>query len=144
MNSRAYRIRTKHPVVQLVLPRIKRGESTEVDRILQKCEENGAVVICSDEMKLLPSFEESLQTMARDPVLDFSDTLNIDCTILLALVSDLSHAAVSKESWFHKGLQRQVEVEGEEKLLPSLLYPVLDGRQLFCTREAAQRMQVMN
>lgn len=104
---------------------------------------DGAVVVCSDELHSLPSFDVSLRAMARDPVLDFSDTLNIDCTILLALVSDLSHAAVSKESWFHKGLQRQVEVEGEEKLLPSLLYPVLSGHELFCTEEAAQRMQVI-
>lgn len=139
--SNVYRIRTKHPSVRLILPRIERGDSVEIDRILQRCEALGIVTICSGDLRPQVQFESALQTMARDPVMDFSDILNIDCTILLALVSDFSHAEVPKESWFHRGLQRQVEVEGNEKLLPSLLYPVLGNLQLSCTKQAVDRMR---
>jgi hypothetical protein len=79
--------------------------------------------------------------MAIDPIDAFSSTLNIDCTILLALVSEFSHAKVHKEPWFHKSLQRQVEIEGNENLLPAVLYPALVGRDMVCTKEAAKRMQ---
>ena len=79
--------------------------------------------------------------MAPDPILGFSDTLNIDCTILLALVSEFSHAKVSKEPWFHSALQRQVEIEDNENLLPCLLYPALRGHRLVCTHEATKRMR---
>ena len=79
--------------------------------------------------------------MAPDPISSFSETLNIDCTILLALVSEFSHAKVSKEPWFHTALQRQVEIEDNENLLPSLLYPALGSHKLVCTYEAANRMR---
>ena len=57
------------------------------------------------------------------------------------MVSEFSHSKVLKEPWFHKALQRQVEIEGNENLLPALLYPAIVGRDLICTEEAAKRMQ---
>jgi hypothetical protein len=76
-----------------------------------------------------------------DPFATFTSTLNIDCTILLALVSDFSHCSVTTEPWFHRALKRQVEIEDEENLLPNLLYPALADRNLICTDEAARRMR---
>jgi hypothetical protein len=76
-----------------------------------------------------------------DPFASFTPTLNIDCTILLALVSDFSHCSVTTEPWFHRALKRQVEIEDEENLLPNLLYPALANRSLICTDEAARRMR---
>lgn len=76
-----------------------------------------------------------------NPFASFTSTLNIDCTILLALVSDFSHCSVSAEPWFHRALKRQLEIEDEENLLPNLLYPALADRKLVCTDEAARRMR---
>lgn len=76
-----------------------------------------------------------------NPFASFTSTLNIDCTILLALVSDFSHCSVSAEPWFHRALKRQLEIEDEENLLPNLLYPALANRNLVCTDEAARRMR---
>lgn len=76
-----------------------------------------------------------------DPFASFTPTLNIDCTILLALVSDFSHCSVTTEPWFHRALKRQVEIEDEENLLPNLLFPALADRELVCTDEAAKRMR---
>lgn len=139
--ARSYRTRTRHPVVHLVLPRITPGETKQIDDILTKCRAAGAIIFTGEDIAPAPPLTKVLSTMAPDPFSTFSDTLNIDCTILLALVSEFSHARVAKEAWFHKGLQRQVEIEGNENLLPALLYPAIGSRKLVCTREAASRMR---
>ncbi|SMQ47918.1 unnamed protein product [Zymoseptoria tritici ST99CH_3D7] len=139
--SHSYRVRTRKPVVNLVLPRIILGETDEIDKIIAKCRAAGATVFTEKDLVPAPAITDALHNMAADPIDDFSSTLNIDCTILLALVSEFSHAKVHKEPWFHKSLQRQVEIEGNENLLPAILYPALGARSLVCTREAAVRMK---
>ena len=139
--SRQFRVRTKHPAVHLVLPRIQPGETVEIDKIVEECRACGANIFCGPDLRPQPTLQHALESMAPDPLVNFSDTLNIDCTILLALVSEFSHASVSKEPWFHAALQRQVEIEDSENLLPSLLYPALSDRKLVCTYEAAKRMR---
>ncbi|CAK1361575.1 hypothetical protein CB0940_03064 [Cercospora beticola] len=139
--SESYRVRTQKPKVNLVLPRIQLGETKEVDAVIERCRAAGVTLFCGESVGHVPAIQEALQTMAPDPINSFTNTLNIDCTILLALVSEFSHASVSKEPWFHKSLQRQVEIEDNENLLPSLLYPALAKRELVCTSEAAKRMR---
>ncbi|KAK4505111.1 hypothetical protein PRZ48_003074 [Zasmidium cellare] len=139
--AQSYRAKTRIPAVHLILPRVIPGETDEIDAILDECRAAGAVVFCGDDLQHTLSLQEALPTMAPDPFSLFSDTLNIDCTILLALVSEFSHARVSKEPWFHKALQRQVEIEGNENLLPALLYPAMAEHKLVCTKEAAKRMR---
>lgn len=136
-----FRVRAKTPVVQLVLPRIEYGKTAEVDAIIEDCRAAGAVVFCGDDLRPVPPIEEALTNMAPDPMTMFSEVLNIDCTILLALVSEFSHAKVSKEPWFHAALRRQVEIEGNENLLPALLYPAMGSHKLVCTRTAVSRMR---
>ncbi|KAM0698288.1 hypothetical protein Q7P36_001754 [Cladosporium allicinum] len=139
--SAAMRIRTKHPKVTLVLPRIIPGVQDEVDAVLEDCRAAGVVVWCAGDMPPAPQISEAIQLMVPDPFSAFTETLNIDCTILLAIVSEFSHAKVSKEPWFHVALKRQVEIEDNENLLPSLLYPAMGDRKLTCTKEAAKRMR---
>lgn len=139
--AKSFRVRTKTPQVHMILPRIRPGDTREVDEILNSCRATGAVIFCGEDMLSLPPIEDALRNMAPDPMDSFSDTLNIDCTILLAIVSEFSHAKVSKEPWFHAALRRQVEIEDNENLLPSLLYPAMGGHALVCTQEAAKRMR---
>lgn len=139
--STTVRVHTRQPVVHLILPRIELGATAEVDDVIEKCEAAGVVVFCGEDLTPDPPLEEALKTMAPDPLDSFSEMLNIDCTILLALVSDFSHARVTKEPWFHRALQRQVEIEDNENLLPSLLYPAMGAHELICTEEAAKRMR---
>jgi hypothetical protein len=139
--SAAMRIRTRHPHVTLVLPRIIPGVQDEVDRVIDDCKAAGVVVWCAGDMPTAPNVKDAQSSMVPDPFSEFTETLNIDCTILLAIVSEFSHAKVSKEPWFHKALKRQVEIEDNENLLPSLLYPAMSDRKLVCTKEAAKRMR---
>ncbi|KXS94331.1 hypothetical protein AC579_8448 [Pseudocercospora musae] len=139
--AESYRVRTRKPQVHFILPRVQEGETDEVDDVLDLCRAAGAVLHCGDNLDILPVLQDASRQMAPDPIWAFSEKLNIDCTILLALVSDFSHSKVSKEPWFHKALRRQVEIEDNEKLLPSLLYPALRGHALVCTKEASKRMR---
>ena len=136
-----FRIRTKRPRVVLILPRIRPNETPEIDDILDGCRRCGAEVYCGEDLDTVPGLAAAMKHMTPDPIKHFSDVLNIDCTILLALVSDFSHAKVPKEPWFHTALQRQVEIEDSENLLPSLLYPALGSHKMVCTKEAAHRMR---
>ncbi|KAK5736230.1 hypothetical protein LTR17_007570 [Elasticomyces elasticus] len=140
--AKCFRVRTKTPSVHLILPRVRYGEMAEVDTILDACRATGATLFLADQQQSPPSpIASAILAMAPDPLHSFSDILNIDCTVLLALVSEFSHAKVSKQPWFHTALQRQVEIEDNENLLPSLLYPAMGGRELVCTTEAAIRMR---
>lgn len=137
----AMRIRTRHPSVTLVLPRIIPGVQDEIDRVLEACRAAGVTVCCAADIPAAPSIQDAQAIMVPSPFACFTDTLNIDCTILLAIVSEFSHAKVSKEPWFHKALNRQVEIEDNENLLPNLLYPAMEERKLTCTKEANKRMR---
>ena len=78
-------------------------------------------------------------------------TVNVDCTILLALVSDLSHydtlrilreaEARNPSKQLKPVIIRQMQNEVEEQLLQNVLYPLLKDHELVCTKEAAVRMR---
>lgn len=80
-----------------------------------------------------------------------TETINVDCTILLALVSDLSHydteqilreaKARNPGGTLNPAIMRQIETEVEEQLIQKTLYPLLKGHELICTDEAVVRMR---
>ncbi|KAI4168397.1 MAG: hypothetical protein LQ343_006406 [Gyalolechia ehrenbergii] len=137
--SVVHKVHYKHPTITFILPKISRSPPPEILRILDSIRSTGATVLLGPpSMPLdLPSV---FQNLVPDSFHDLTPTLNIDCTILLALVSDLSHSATTPEPWFNKAISRQVELEKREQLLPSTLWPAMAGRTLVCTEEAAVRM----
>ncbi|KAK6004867.1 hypothetical protein QM012_007646 [Aureobasidium pullulans] len=139
--AKEVKIRTKSPKITLVLPKLREGEIVEIDRILDQLRGLGVHLLTSSSAYKPISFSSVMPHLLTNPFASFTPTLNIDCTILLALVSDFSHCSVSAEPWFHRALKRQVEIEDEENLLPNLLYPALANKKLVCTDEAARRMR---
>jgi len=139
--SHATRIRYKHPLVHFVLPKITPNRVPEIDVLLSSMISTGARLTLAPcpPAPLLSS--ETLARLTVDETALFTPTLNIDCTILLALTSDLSHAAVTAEPWFHRATRRQIELEASQNLLPEVLYPAMGERRLECTRAAAVRMR---
>ncbi|KAI4261354.1 MAG: hypothetical protein L6R42_003447 [Xanthoria sp. 1 TBL-2021] len=138
--SLAYKVHYKHPSITFILPKISPKPPPEVIRILDSIRSTGAAV------RLGPSsppsnLDSAFQRLVSNPFANFTPTLNIDCTILLALVSDLSHCATTPEPWFHQAISRQIEVETREQLLPSILWPAMADKRLICTQEAAKRMR---
>lgn len=164
------RVRYRHPRVRFVLPKIREGHIPEVDEIIAGIRRTGAIVQCqndlesqTDNLSATPATTDNatnpdpptsntpngdkaplhatFSSLLPDASSTFTPTLNIDCTILLALVSDLSHGAISPEPWFHRAIKRQIELEANEQLLPSSLWPAMGNRELVCTAEAATRMR---
>ncbi|EXJ55782.1 hypothetical protein A1O7_08712 [Cladophialophora yegresii CBS 114405] len=145
------RVHFRHPQIRFVLPKIREGVLAEVDAFLADLRATGAVVQCSNEtdnVRELAHFDldRMMPTSANDPL---TPTINVDCTILLALISDISHLsrhqlcadAIGKSPHYHRAIMNQIEAEESASILPSEIYPLFADRNLECTSHAAQRMR---
>jgi hypothetical protein len=139
--SQGTRVRYRRPRLRMVLPKVRRGQIQEIDQLIDKVSCLGVHVETAESLLPAPPISAALSQVAVNPFCDFSDVLNVDCTILLALVSDLSHSRVQAEYWHHRAILRQIEMEKVDPLLPNSLWPAMGSRHLVCTRAAAQRMQ---
>ena len=141
--SQAHRIHYKHPRVRLVLPKIPSSPPSELVPILERIRSTGAVVDLGDQGLSSGLLKEGVfQRLLPSPHPPLTDTLNVDCTILLALVSDLSHTANHPiMPNYNSAISRQIELETRDHLLPSSLWPAMAAKDLVCTYEAAKRMK---
>ena len=150
--SQATRVRYKHPHIHFVLPNIISGRIAEIDHILSTIQSTGATIACGPSTHLSQKpLSEIFPLLLPSATRQLTPTVNVDCTILLALVSDLSHyssdtiplqaASGAKDGQPHPASVRQLKMEREEQLLPSVLYPLLQGKKMVCTAEAARRMR---
>ena len=151
--AKVCRVRYKCPQIRFVLPRIVSGRTPAVDAVLAEIRATGAVVDCSCDSSalsfsnLLPSpvclfpLGSTFSTLLPSPHPNLTSVLNIDCTILLALASDLSHLHLHPGSHLHTAINHQIVSENSERLLCSSLYPALKGHTLICAHIAARRMR---
>lgn len=139
--SDAVRVRYRHPRVRLVLPKIGEGNVPEIDDVLAEVRSYGITVECQGQISRRDDTTD-LVPLLPQPFKKFTSNLNVDCTLLLAIVSDLSHIDnIPVLPTFHKAIVRQIEVEREMPLLPSELWPAMGSRNLVATQEAATRMR---
>jgi hypothetical protein len=109
-------------------------------KVVQKIKDLGVIVETAEDMPVAPiPIIEARDSMAPDLFDGFSNTLNIDTTVLLAFVSDLSHDNVETKDWHQPMVAHQIRMERNDQMLPSLLWPACGSRKLVCTREAADR-----
>jgi hypothetical protein len=141
--ARANPIRGRPPKVRFVLTRIVAGKTKEIDNILDKIRATGAIVHCANDIPSTPPLEQVLPNLLIDRSRALSDTLNIDCTILLALISDISHRECPILDWYPGEVRAQIKEEAEEHLLPTHLYPAIASHQMVTTQEAADQMNVI-
>ena len=134
------RIRYRHPKVHFILTRINPGNK-EIDSILDHIRATGAIVHTADQVRPAPPISEVLEDLAIDEFKTFSPTLNVDCTLLLAIVSDISHGQVKEEPWFNRNVRNQIAIEEKEQLMMRSLWPAMGGRKLVCTMLTAKRMR---
>jgi hypothetical protein len=144
------RVNYRHPRLRLVIPKIEEGESREIGDLLKVIRSYGVTVQCGEGAlafeasvgKGNSTAQEDLCQLLPTPFKSFTSTLNVDCTLLLALVSDLSHFKnIAPSPAYHRAIIRQLEFERERPLLTTELWPAMDGRDLVCTEEAARRMR---
>ena len=144
--SQAHRIHYSHPRIRFVLPKISDPPPDELVPLLDRIRSSGATITLSKRGRP-PQPPENLKadifpSLLPSPHPPLTSTLNIDCTILLALVSDLSHTPNHPiQPSYNTAIRRQIELETREHLLPSSLWPAMANKTLVCTTEAAKRMR---
>lgn len=138
--ANATRVRYRHPRLRVVLPKIVEGNVPEIDDILKEMRSYGVQVQCQET--LVDATGADVRRLLPQPFKNFTPTLNVDCTLLLAMVSDLSHVKdIPPSPSYHRAINRQIEVENEQPLLPAELWPAMSSHELVCTIEAATRMR---
>ncbi|KAK2031088.1 hypothetical protein LX32DRAFT_614256 [Colletotrichum zoysiae] len=145
----------RRPRVRILMSRIREGENAAVDHLLRLVRKMG-----TDEVELVvetannvpgggggiltdptPPLDEAIANLVHtDYFKDFTTTLNVDCSVFMALSSDFSHMAIGPDSALLRSKQHRIDATDEVENGPRLantLYPALAGRRLVCTREAA-------
>jgi hypothetical protein len=141
--ARANPIRGRPPKVHFVLTRVYPGKTPAIDMIINKIRATGAIVQCGDDIPSSLPINEVLPQLLIDPSRALSKTLNIDCTILLALISDISHKPCPILDWYPGEVIAQIKEEADEHLLPTHLYPAIGSHPMVCTKEAADQMNLI-
>ncbi|POR34750.1 Uncharacterized protein TPAR_05071 [Tolypocladium paradoxum] len=140
VNRHEYRI----PRVRVVVPNISRANK-DVHVLLDQLSRTdpSVQVIIEDRdgafLSSPPPLDVAIENLIGDEFEGLTQTLNLDHTILVDLISDLTHLRLQPQPWQADTTRRQMEEETRHGgLMARTLYPVLDGRTLVCTREAAE------
>ncbi|KAI5289650.1 hypothetical protein KEM54_003489 [Ascosphaera aggregata] len=141
------RVRYKTPRIRFFCPKLEEGTDPIVDSILREIRKLGIDVRTTDSvaMRNAPDvaprpFSTALNKMMPDPYKLLSHELNLDCTILIGLVSDITHLKNPPETVnYAPAIKAQIQEEKQHSLLMTQLFPIVKDRQLFCTYEAAER-----
>ncbi|KAI5812815.1 hypothetical protein BZA77DRAFT_322902 [Pyronema omphalodes] len=144
--SRQTRIQYLHPAITFILPCLC-PSSPEIEAVISHLTAKGITVVTGtgENSSLIPapSIPEvisSLSSPLSRRATPLSDTLNLDTTILLAMISDISHhSSVTPEPRFHPAILRQLEFEAAEPMMDVHLMPVLKGRKLITAESARER-----
>lgn len=141
----ATRVAYKHPKVRFVIPRIEEGKNSDIDDLLSVIRGYGITVESGGkymDSQTPEGYESALSHLLPTQFKRLTPSLNVDCTLLLAMVSDLSHyKAILPSPEHHTAINRQIEIEREHPLLPVEIWPATKDRELLCTDEAAKRMR---
>ncbi|KAM0348622.1 hypothetical protein ACHAPU_004057 [Fusarium lateritium] len=142
MNRHEYRF----PRIRLVLTNLARGEE-ELDILLYQLEHMDPLVEVtiedqnSDYVTMpSPPLNTAIDNLVGDELAQLTSTINLDHTILIDLISDLTHLNLEPQPWQSRTTRAQIDEENAHKggLMARVLYPVLADRKLVCTREAAE------
>ncbi|PHH51830.1 hypothetical protein CFIMG_008570RA00001 [Ceratocystis fimbriata CBS 114723] len=143
-NPCRYRI----PTVRIVLPRITAGKVKEIDKVLDMARNAGPnIILETAESDFVAGKSLSLGTVLSRLMVDESEdlttTVNLDTSILVALMSDITHSSIPDQPWYSKATTQQIIDEQKDPgAMTRALYPALQGRDLVCTEAVANHMRV--
>lgn len=139
-----------HPRIRVIFTRIREGQNTEVDRLIQKLRRAGGndigiSVHCADSDWVTNDGPVDIDTAIPNLLPqadDITGTVILDSSVMIALVSDVSHARVQKLPWHGGDVQGHIDDEADGiNFFPCAAYPRLRGRKLVCTRQAMEQFQ---
>ncbi|KAI9901254.1 hypothetical protein N3K66_003071 [Trichothecium roseum] len=122
---------TAHTDVKILLDQFRRLDS------MVKIEIYGSD---SDFLKNPPPLGVAIRNLLADPHAGLTPTLNLDHTILIDLISDITHLVLEPQEWQAPTTRAQIEEENmhEGGVMAATLYSLLKGRKLECTQEVAK------
>ncbi|QPH04695.1 hypothetical protein C2857_001905 [Epichloe festucae Fl1] len=141
INRHEYRI----PRLRIVMPNI--GEdNVDVNVLLEqfiRLDPSVHVIVERQDGQFLqtppPSVEDAIRNLVGSELDGLTETLNLDHSVLVDLISDITHLRLDPKPWQAESTRAQIEEEAEHgRLMAKTIYPVLQGRRLVCTHEAAQ------
>ena len=143
--------RCQHPKIRFVLPRFciddleeeKLGNPNLVLKVFKRLKALGVSVQMSDDLPVVHPIKDTIKSMVSADYSTVTDIVNLDTTVLLALVSDISNGRVDSEDWHHEFISIQIELEKSVRLLSQHLWPSIGIRDCVCTREAYDTMQTI-
>ncbi|KAM3440993.1 hypothetical protein MY4824_001777 [Beauveria thailandica] len=149
-NRHEYRI----PRVRLVLPNLARGAQLDIDVLLEQLSrlDPGVDLVIEDAASVFltqpaGSLDDAIRSLVGSGSLQvpLTDTLNLEHTVLVDLISDLTHFRLKPRAWHSRTTRAQIEEENARPngVMAPLLYPLLQGRRLVCTHEAAEHFHEM-
>lgn len=143
----------RHPRIRIVFTRICEGDSMEIDRLIREIRgiDGRGISInvdCADSLWITRQptldIESALKNLVPDEqdASQLGDTVLLDTSVLIGLISDASHSVVKKEPWHNEDLRTQIDDEmNGTNFLTMNAYPRLRGRKLICTSEAMVHFQ---
>ncbi|KAK2594601.1 hypothetical protein QQS21_007686 [Conoideocrella luteorostrata] len=141
LNRHEYRV----PRLRVVLPNIDRN-TTDVNVFLDQLTrlDPSVYVVFEDRHSAFlrthpPNIDRAIRSLVGSEFDSLTSTLNLDHTILINLVSDITHLRLEPQPWQAESTIAQIEEETSHSgLMTKEIYPILQGRRLVCTKEAAK------
>lgn len=140
------------PTIRLVLPNLARGTHGDIDVLLDQLPriDSSVKLVVEDAASAFltrpaPSLADTIRNLVGDSLQVLTDTLNLEHTVLVDLISDLTHLRLAPQPWHSRTTRAQIVEENAhpDGVMAVLLYPLLQGRRLVCTHEAAEHFHEM-
>lgn len=139
-----------HPSIKLVLTRIKEGTNPHIDKLLRRIRRMGGddvtiTVECANSAfntAPVPSIQAALSTMLEQPTVSVTETVNVDTSAIIMLVSDITHRRIEIETWHSRNHVAEIKHENTHpgEALQEIC-GIIAGKRLVCTQEAAEMAQ---
>lgn len=148
--ARLNRCRSSPPRVRIYLPNVTEGSVAEVDKLLDRVRRVGMpkggekpveiILDCADSAfatSPVPPLETAFANLFRNTQLDrLTPTLNLELTLLISLVSDITHGSIEVKPWY--GTQVISHIKDEEHAPGTRLrdlYSAVGNKNLVCTED---------
>jgi hypothetical protein len=130
------------PKIRLAMTRIRESHaSKQTIRLFNAIRKLGIIV---DTMDNIPTVHISDAVTRIAPLkatsVMFSDTLLLDCTLLVSLCSDITAGAVEPQHWHTVNVKHQIQDEVQHAFLPVRIFPIIKNKRLVCTRVAYNKL----
>ncbi|KAI2635429.1 hypothetical protein GGS21DRAFT_515782 [Xylaria nigripes] len=136
--AQGHQIRHTSPTPCLVLPRLFEGRNAEVDKVIESCRFLGVRVACGNALASpSPLSKDLLSIMIPSPRKRVTPKLNVDISVMIALISDISHSALTKQPYFGQHQNDHIDIEAADPIIPQFC-SLFNQRPLVCTKEAAR------